>query len=86
MEIVIAGALGIFVTVLLGLFVHWKTNKAFKAVLMLICALPGGDVAKRIYDDMLKSGQVRGLPYLTKDGKWAVAWKIPPYREKTPKF
>jgi len=86
METVILGVLGIFATVVLGLFVQWKTNKAFKAALMLIYALPGGEAAKRIYDDMLKSGQVRGLPYLTKNGKWAVAWKIPPYSEKTPKF
>ena len=86
METVIVGVVGIVVTVLLGLFIQWKTNKAFKALFKLICALPGGDAAKRIYDDMLKSGQVRGLPYQTEDGKWAVAWKIPPYKEKTPEL
>jgi hypothetical protein len=84
METIILGVLGIAATVSLALFVQWKTNKAFKALFKLICALPGGDAAQRIYDDMLRSGQVRGLPYQTKDGKWAVAWKIPAYKGKTP--
>ena len=84
MATIVLGVLGIAATVSLALFVQWKTNKAFKALFKLICALPGGDAAQRIYNDMLRSGQVRGLPYQTKDGKWAVAWKIPPYSEKSP--
>ena len=82
---IIMGILGIVATVLLGWFVYWRTNKALIATFMLVSALPGGDAATRIYEDMRKSKQVRGVPYQTKDGKWAVAWKIPPYKEETPK-
>jgi hypothetical protein len=81
---VIIGIVGIIVTVLLGLYVHWRTNRTLLAVFWLVSSLPGGDVAARIYEDIRKSKEVRGVPYQTKDGKWAVAWKIPPYREKPP--
>jgi hypothetical protein len=82
---VIIGLVGIAVTIVLGWFVHWRTSKMMVAIFMLITALPGGDVATRIYEDMRKSRQVRGVPFQTKDGKWAVSYKIPPYKENLPK-
>lgn len=81
----IIGIVGIAITVLLGLYIHWRTSKGLVSIFMLISALPGGDVAYREYNDMRKSKQVRGVPYLTKEGKWAIAWKLPPYKEETPK-
>jgi hypothetical protein len=67
------------------LYVHWRTNRVLLAIFWLVSSLPGGDVAARIYEDIRKSKEVRGVPYRTKDDKWAVAWKIPPYKEKPPK-
>lgn len=85
MDIIIGIVVPIASAIALGLFFHWRTNKTLIAIFMLISALPGGDQAKKIYEDMRRSKQVRGVPYLTKDGKWSIAWKMPPYEEKLPK-
>ena len=81
---VVIGLLGIAATLGLGCFVQWKTNKSFKAIFQMMAALPGGDAALRIYEDMQRTGQVRGLPYQTSTGEWKVRWGIPPYKENTP--
>ena len=86
METVIIVILPILLTVGLGWFFYWRTNKALLAIFWLVSSLPGGDVATRIYEDMRKSGQVRGVPCQKKDGKWAISWKLPAYKEKTPKL
>jgi len=82
----IIGIIGIAITVLLGLYIHWRANRALLAIFWLVSSLPGGDAAMRIYEDIRKSKQVRGIPQLTKDGKWGVAWTVPPYKEEPPKF
>lgn len=83
MEIII-GIFGIVAAVLVGLYFHWRMSKVLLAIFWLVSSLPGGDAATRIYEDIRKSKEIRGIPYQTKDGKWAIAWKLPPYREKPP--
>lgn len=81
----VLGAVGIAATVGLGVYVHWRTSKTLLAIFWLISSLPGGSAATRIYEDIRKAKEVRGVPYQTEDGKWAIAWSIPPYKEKAPK-
>jgi len=81
----ILGAVGIAATVGLGVYVHWRTSKTLLAIFWLVSSLPGGDAATRIYEDIRKAKQVRGIPYQTKDGRWAIAWSMPAYKEKPPK-
>lgn len=81
----IVGGVGIAATMGLGVYVHWRTSKMLLAIFWLVSSLPGGDAATRIYEDIRKTKQIRGIPYRTKDGKWAIAWSMPPYREKAPK-
>lgn len=78
----IVGAVGIAAIVGLGAYVHWRTNKTSLAIFWLVSSLPGGNAATRIYEDIRKTKQVRGIPYRTEDGKRAIAWSIPPYKEK----
>lgn len=79
------GAVGIAVTLGLGVYIHWRTSKTLLAIFWLVSSLPGGDVAARIYEDIRKTKQVRGIPYRTKNDTWAIAWSMPPYKEKAPK-
>lgn len=81
----ILGAVGIAATVGLGVYVHWRTSKTLLAIFWLVSSLPGGEVATKIYEDIRKTKQVRGIPYRTKDGKWAIAWSMPAYKAKPPK-
>ncbi len=82
----IIGITGIVITVLLGVYIHRRASRDLLAIFWLVSSLPGGDAATRIYEDIRKSKQVRGIPQLTKDGKWGIAWSIPPYKEEPLKF
>jgi len=75
----------IVVGILVGWFFYWNTNRTLIALFGLITSLPGGQTAQRIYEDMRLTKQVRGVPYLTENGKWAISWKMPPYKDKLPK-
>ena len=53
----IIGIIGIAITVLLGVYIHWRANRALLAIFWLVSSLPGGDAATRIYEDICKSKQ-----------------------------
>ena len=75
----------IVVAILLGWFFKRKTDQMLLATFRLVTLLPGGLDAKRAYDDMKNTKQVRGVSQITEDGKSRVAWKFPPYKDKLPK-
>ena len=81
----ILGAVGTAATVGLGVYVYLRKDKTLRAIFWLVSSLLGGDTATGIYEDIRKTKQVRCIPYRTKDGKWAIAWSISPYKEKAPK-
>jgi len=83
---VVAVIVPIAVGIGVALFLNWRTERALLAIFWLVSSLPGGNAAVRIYEDIRRSKQVRGVPRLTEDSKWIVDWKIPPYKEKPPKL
>jgi hypothetical protein len=81
----ILGTVEIAATMEFCVYVHWRIGKTLLAIFWLVSSLQGGDTATGIYEDIQKTKQVGGIPYRTKDGKWAIDWSISPYKEKAPK-